>query len=210
MSRQEHWQAVYRDRDLSALSWFRPHLDSSLEEILDAVRAQNRTEESAQILDAGGGASTLVDDLLECGCRGVTVVDLAQSALDAAQLRLGARAAQVRWLCADLLAFPELPMRLHVWHDRAVFHFLCAAEERLRYLEAVRRTLAPGGHCILAIFGPQGPERCSGLPTMRYSSEELALAMGDGFILLRSRLEMHRTPAGAEQQFVLAHFQYQG
>ncbi len=206
MNQQQHWQNIYRDRDSTSVSWFRPHLESSIEEIDAAVYAQSLTPETAKILDAGGGASHLVDDLLARGYRRIVVADIAQSALDIARCRLADRAEGVEWICADLTADTSLPTGMHVWHDRAVFHFLTTLETRAQYIDAVRRTLVDGGHLIVSTFGPEGPQRCSDLPTMRYDSSSLAAAVGDGFVLLRDRIEMHRTPAGIEQQFLLACF----
>ena len=205
MNIRQHWQTVYEGRDVSALSWFQPHLTSSLSEMDWAIAAQGLRLESARILDVGGGASTLADDLLELGYRQITVLDVAQSALAVSQRRLGDRAESVQWICDDLLHCDRLPEKVHLWHDRAVFHFLCDPEMHTAYLRAVRRTLIVGGHLILYTFGPQGPERCSGLPAMRYDSSSLASILGEEFVLLRDRLEMHPTPAGAYQQFLMAH-----
>ena len=206
MDRRQHWQTIYQDRDSKAVSWFRPHLESSLAEIGAATREMALLPESARILDAGGGASTLVDDLIGIGYRRVTVVDLAPAALEIAQRRLGPHAATVQWICGDLLTDFAIPSPVDIWHDRAVFHFLCTPEQRAQYRKTIWRALVPGGHLIVATFGPQGPERCSGLPTMRFSSDELAETMGNGFTIQQHQLEIHATPSGADQQFLLAHF----
>ncbi len=206
-SRQQHWQTIYQQRDSSAVSWFRPHLEFSLAAIQSAVAAQSLTPLTACILDVGAGCSTLVDDLLSNGFGHVAVLDIAEAALAIAQRRLGDRAHAVRWICADLLTTPALPHVVDVWHDRAVFHFLCDPAQRSAYLDLLRKTLAPGGHAILSTFGPEGPERCSGLPATRYSAAELAQTFGEDFLLLHSSVESHRTPAGGEQQFLLAHFE---
>ncbi len=206
MDIRQHWQTVYEGRDVSTVSWFQPHLTSSLTEIAWAVAAQGLKPEGARILDVGGGASTLVDDLLELGYREITVLDVAQSALAVSQRRLGDRANSVQWICDDLLLCDRLPEKVHLWHDRAVFHFLCDPEMRARYVDLVRKTLAVGSHLIVFSFGPDGPQRCSGLPAMRYSREALASVFDEGFVMVRDQLETHRTPAGVDQQFLLAHF----
>ncbi len=205
MDIRQHWQTVYEGRDTSTVSWFQPHLTSSLTEIGWAIATQGLRPESARVLDVGGGASTLADDLLELRYQQISVLDVAQSALSVSQRRLGDRGQSVQWICDDLLHCDRLPEDVHLWHDRAVFHFLCDVEMRAAYLGAVRRTLTVGGHLILYTFGPQGPERCSGLPAMRYDSASLASVFGEEFVLLRDRLETHPTPAGAHQQFLMVH-----
>src|SRR5439155_20399632 len=95
-----------------------------------------------------------------------------------------------------------LPLRRYaLWHDRAVFHFLIEPAERDRYLDVLRAALAPGGHVVLATFGPEGPTRCSGLDVRRYSADQIGTVLADRFTLMRSRLEDHATPTGRRQQF---------
>jgi SAM-dependent methyltransferase len=197
MDPHEHWERVYQTKRTDEVSWFRPHLDTSL----TLIRGTGVRPE-APIIDVGGGASTLVDDLLAAGYRDLTVLDVSSAALDAARARLGARRSMVTWLTADVTR-AELPERHYqVWHDRAVFHFLTDPADRDRYVAQVRHVVAPGGHVIIATFGPDGPQRCSGLPTMRYDADALHGAFGDDFEMIRGSEERHRTPAGIEQQFV--------
>jgi SAM-dependent methyltransferase len=158
------------------------------------------------VLDVGGGASTLVDDLLARGYRDLSVLDISAAALNVARERLGETANAVTWLAADLLDAPLQEARYDLWHDRAVFHFLTEAEQRVRYLRQLARALKPGGHAILATFGPQGPLKCSGLDTVRYDAGELARELGDGFTLIDSTMEFHATPFGTTQPFLYALF----
>lgn len=193
---KQHWQRLYQTADVSRVSWHQAVPERSLE----LFRATGIAP-TAPILDVGGGASTLVDHLLEAGFRDVSVLDLAPLALATAQERLGTAASQVRWIAADITEFQ--PARQYaLWHDRAVFHFLIDQGRRERYLHVLRRALAPGGHLILATFGPSGPTHCSGLPVERYSAEQLGAALGSGFRLARSLLEEHVTPNGGRQQFL--------
>jgi SAM-dependent methyltransferase len=194
---QEHWDRVYRTKRSDAVSWFQPHLETSL-----ALIRQTGIAEDAPILDVGGGASTLVDDLIAAGYSDVTVLDLSEAALEAARNRLGPRASRVSWLAGDATRAVLPPSHFQVWHDRAVFHFLIDPDDRRRYVQQVLRALAPGGHVIVATFGPDGPERCSGLPTARYDADALHAEFGAQFRLLERREERHRTPAGVEQQFI--------
>jgi SAM-dependent methyltransferase len=154
------------------------------------------------VIDVGCGASTFVDDILDRGYSNVTLLDLSQAALEAARVRLGERASQVKWICADVTNAP-LPDRAYdFWHDRAVFHFLRDAQARSRYVDAVRRSLKPGGHIVVATFGPHGPEKCSGLDVLRFTPETLHAEFGSDFAKVGSTTEMHTTPWGSEQEFV--------
>jgi len=197
MSSREHWDKVYTSKGSDHVSWFRPHLDRSLA-FLEAANV-GRT---GGVIDVGGGASTFVDDLLDRGYTNVTVLDLSRAALDAARGRLGERASRVQWLCADVTD-TQLPVEAYdFWHDRAVFHFLREPLARERYVAAVRRALKPGGHIVVATFGPHGPEKCSGLEVMRFTPEALHAEFGSEFTRLSSATEIHTTPWGTEQEFV--------
>ena len=197
MGDTRHWDEVYEKKGAEAVSWFRPHLERSLA----LVEAAGLGPDAA-ILDVGGGASTFVDDLLARGHRDVTVLDLSAAALDVARERLGPAAASVRWIVGDVteVALPE--RSVDFWHDRAVFHFLRDEDTRRRYVDVVRRVVKPGGHVVVATFGPEGPERCSGLDVVRYDVDGLHAEFGAPFDKVGSRVEVHTTPWGSEQQFV--------
>lgn len=197
MNREKHWDSIYRTKPPTAVSWYQPEARLSLELIQRVV-----PELDAPVLDVGGGASTLVDGLLGAGYGDITVLDLAPAALARAQERLGKRTTQVRWIVADVLDAPLPAASCAVWHDRAVFHFLTDARDRARYVAQVDRVVRPGGHVIVASFGPDGPARCSGLEVMRYSPEGLHAEFGASFLLLDSVRENHRTPSGLTQAFV--------
>lgn len=154
------------------------------------------------VIDVGGGESTLVDDLLRVGYRDISVLDISQAAVDATRQRLGAAGAVVNWWVADITQ-AELPgARYDVWHDRAVFHFLTDAAQREAYVRLVLRAVKPGGHVIVATFGPEGPTQCSGLDVMRYNADGLHSEFGAAFRLIESATELHQTPFGTTQQFL--------
>ena len=198
-ARRQHWEAVYQTKSADAVGWFQPRAASSLRLIAE------RAGPDAQIIDVGGGASVLVDNLLDAGYRHVTVLDLAESALALSRTRLGPLAATVEWIAADVTEAVLPAGRYDVWHDRAVFHFLTDAAERARYVEQVRRSVKRGGHVIVAAFGPDGPLQCSGLDVVRYAPETLHAEFGADFRLLGHLTEIHKTPSGGEQPFVYCH-----
>ena len=196
MSEKEHWERVYSSKATDAVSWYQEHADHSLRLI-----EQTGLSQSAALIDVGGGASTLVDDLLARGYNNIAVLDLSLAALEAAQRRLGARAQAVEWLEADITK-AALPVHAYdLWHDRAVFHFLTAPEDRQAYVQTVLRSVKPGGHVIVATFAEDGPLQCSGLPVMRYNSTQLHAEFGDAFTLVVHQREAHHTPFGTTQQF---------
>ncbi len=199
---KSHWETIYRQKRPGEVSWYQPHLAVSLRLLANAGLSSG-----SRVIDVGGGASTLVDDLLERGVGAVTVLDIAGHALAAARARLGARAGRVTWLEADITHAPLPPAAYDLWHDRAVFHFLTDAEDRRRYLATMRAALPPGGQAILATFALQGPPRCSGLDVVRYNPDTLRVEVGDGFTLIETLEEAHHTPAGVVQHFVYGRFQ---
>lgn len=202
--RRIHWETVYATKAENEVSWFQDNPAPSLE----AIALTGATPASA-IIDIGGGASRLVDHLLALGFVDVTVLDLSASALDTARARLGTSAAKVRWLVADVTAW-EPTASYDVWHDRAAFHFLTDANDRAAYVARLQRALKPGGHAIIATFALDGPERCSGLPVMRYDAETLGRALGPAFKLIRTRRHEHATPWDSRQVFQFSVFRREG
>ena len=192
-----HWEAVYQSRSPTELSWYQPQPTRSLE-----LLEQLGMTPSTAIIDVGGGASKLVDALLDRGVARIAVLDISRAALEHAKVRLGARAASVEWIEADITRVDlGTEARYDVWHDRAVFHFLTNRDDRRRYVSAARRALGPGGIALIATFSLQGPSRCSGLDVVRYDSELLAREFGSEFSVERSVDELHHTPSGVEQAF---------
>ena len=191
-----HWDGVYGSRAFDQVSWYQPVPERSLHLIEKAL-----TSRDAGVIDVGGGASTLVDHLLDTGFNDVTVLDISERALQQARRRLGARADAVNWVVADVMTF--LPDRkFALWHDRAVLHFLTDADDRARYLDALQRALLPGGTLVLSTFGPEGPLKCSGLQICRYDIDMLMDLLGSCFEPREHEFEDHQTPAGTKQQFL--------
>jgi 2-polyprenyl-3-methyl-5-hydroxy-6-metoxy-1,4-benzoquinol methylase len=197
MDVRTHWEKIYTTKEPDEVSWYRPHLETSLALILRSV-----SDRTASIIDVGGGESTLVDDLLERGFQNITVLDVSHTAIDTNKARLGEKASGVYWLVADITQVELQPKSYDVWHDRAVFHFLTTPEQRAAYVRQVVRSVKPGGHVIVSTFGPEGPTKCSGLDIVRYDADSLHDEFGARFRLVESSKEMHQTPFGSTQQFL--------
>jgi len=205
MDAKTHWETIYASKAPDAVSWYRPHLETSLA-LIERAAVGNK---SASIIDVGGGESTLVDDLLARGYENITVLDVSQVAIEVTKERLGRAAERARWITADITQVQGEPPSCDVWHDRAVFHFLTAAEQRIAYVRNVANTVKPGGHVIVSTFGPEGPTKCSGLEVMRYDAESLHNQFGVHFRLVESSKELHRTPFGSTQQFLYCYCRVQ-
>jgi SAM-dependent methyltransferase len=198
---RQHWNQVYASKPADSVSWFQPRAELSFAMIERAGLAPDDP-----IIDVGGGASVLVDQLLDAGHRKIAVLDLSAAALDVARDRLGPRAATVDWIVADITRAQLPPARYALWHDRAVFHFLTSVEARAAYRRVQHAALAPDGQLVIATFADDGPTQCSGLPVARYSAAALQAEFAPAFVPVAQQSEIHRTPWGSEQRFVYCHF----
>ena len=205
MDAKTHWSKVYSTKLPDQVSWYQERPKLSLELI-----RRTGIPPSANIIDVGGGASALVDNLLDSGFQNVMVLDIAGEALKSSQKRLGAKGKSVEWVEADITNAKVPQNHFDLWHDRAVFHFLALAEDRRRYVDRVRHSLKKGGHIIIASFSLQGPPRCSGLDIVRYSPETMTVEFGNEFELIESVPETHHTPSGGIQEFVYCLFRLSG
>jgi SAM-dependent methyltransferase len=197
MDPKSHWENIYRSELPTQVSWYQPHARVSLSLIRRVSPPPN-----GAIIDVGGGASTLIDDLLDAGYHDLTVLDLSAGALAEARTRLGKRADSARWIEADILDASLPKAGYSVWHDRAVFHFLTTPADRARYVAQVRRAVRSGGFVLVSTFADDGPTRCSGLEVDRYSPEALHAEFGAPFRLMTSEREEHVTPRGVVQAFI--------
>jgi SAM-dependent methyltransferase len=200
MDRRTHWQGIYMRRSPEEVSWYERTPAVSLRRVREAV------ESGAQsILDVGGGASTLVDEVLQLGLRRIAVLDVSDQALETSKARLGCASRLVEWIVGDVTEIDDLG-QFGIWHDRAVFHFLTDQREQERYVGLCERTVIRGGTAIVATFAPDGPEVCSGLPIRRYDAAALRERCGPRFDLTDSERYVHTTPQGVEQRFMYASF----
>jgi len=202
MDVKAHWEQRYATRAVDQVSWYQAQPSVSLRLI-----EQTGLRLEARLIGVGGGASTLAAYLLERGYRHLTVLDVSGAALQAAQARLGARAARVTWQQADIREV-ELPAATYdLWHDRALLHFLTDPADQQRYVRLLARALRPDGHVILAAFAPEGPPRCSGLEVQRYDTVRLQGLLGPAFHLRETVRETHLAPGGVAQAFMYAWLQ---
>lgn len=193
-----HWDDVYGTKAETAVSWFQPHSIRSLE-LIDAASPDRK----ASVIDVGGGAATLVDDLLAGGFGDVTVLDIAEPALERSKARLGKDAGKAKWVVADITRWT--PVRTwDIWHDRAVFHFLTERPQQDAYVAALDAATRQGSTVIISTFALDGPEKCSGLPVQRYSPETLSNRLGAAYALIDRAEETHKTPWGSDQRFSYA------
>ena len=197
MDNKAHWEKVYGTKAPESVSWYTPHLETSLNLIQKAASSK-----ASAIIDIGGGEATLVDDLLSKGYTNISVLDISQKAIDVARERIAELADKVHWYCADITTATLPQNYFDVWHDRAVFHFLTEESQRVKYIEQVMRSVKHGGYVIMSTFGPEGPEKCSGLDVVRYDAENLHGQFGKKFKLINSSTEIHNTPMGTTQQFL--------
>jgi ubiquinone/menaquinone biosynthesis C-methylase UbiE len=200
MDPKAHWKNIYGEHAPNELSWYSPHLETSLALIEEAAAGR-----SSSVIDVGGGESTLVDDLLARGYTEITVVDISEKAIDRSRQRLGTTSEKVRWRVGDITQLELKPAAYDIWHDRAVFHFLTAAGDRAAYVRQAARAVKPKGHVIVGCFGPEGPGACSGLEVVRYDAETLLKEFGSRFRLISCSKELHQTPWGTTQQFLYCH-----
>ena len=199
-NRKDHWERIYSDKQSTEVSWYQQCPSCSL----DLIKATG-IDAAARIIDIGGGASTLVDYLLDAGYQNISVLDIAHGAIEQAKVRLGDRANKVEWLECDITKFSPA-VAFDLWHDRAVFHFLRNEDDRSSYIHALSNALNPGAHAIIATFNLDGPEKCSGLDVVRYSPETMSVVLGENFQLVEISTEEHKTPGGASQNFVYCRF----
>ena len=201
MTAKDHWENVYTTKSSNEVSWFQSHSTKSLE-LINSIGLPL----SASLIDVGGGASVLVDDLIKLGYSNLNILDISPAALKTSQKRLGNASKQVKWIEADITDERLKELKIDLWHDRAVFHFLTEKDQRQRYMDNLKHILNKGGHVIIATFADDGPQKCSGLDICQYNEKSLVLELGDNFTLVSHHKETHQTPFNTKQNFIYCHF----
>ena len=195
IDKSSYWNGVYETKGEDEVSWFQKNPEPSLEFI--RIYAPDR---SATIIDIGGGASRLVDHLWADGFRNLTVLDVSSEAITIARHRIGKHGDSIKWIVSDVTTWQPNDI-YDLWHDRAVFHFLTESDDQSAYIRNLKRALKIGGYLVIGTFALDGPQKCSGLPVMRHSSETLQNLLGSEFELIDSRTHDHKTPFHSTQSF---------
>ena len=197
---KQHWEKVYNTKKPAEVSWYQNYPALSMDLIAFA-----KIDKDQKVIDVGGGASVLVDAVLDKGFKDVTVLDISSKAIQHARERLGQRAQSVQWIEADITQF-DPPQQYDVWHDRAVFHFLTQEEDRKKYISALEKAVKAGGHVVIGTFSLEGPPKCSGLDVERYDPQKMQKELGGSFEFIKSADEIHVTPWNSEQKFTYFFF----
>ncbi|SDP20132.1 Methyltransferase domain-containing protein [Mucilaginibacter sp. OK268] len=199
-SEKQHWENVYGSKAEDDVSWFQTYPKTSMDFV-----GSLPVDLSANIIDIGGGDSRLVDALLDKGYQNIWVLDISEASIEKAQKRLGTNAAKVHWIVSDVTEFIP-PVKYHVWHDRAAFHFLTTEDKIASYVSIAEDAIHPGGYLVLGTFSENGPTKCSGLEIKQYSEASMATRFADSFEKLRCITEDHQTPFNTTQNFTFCSF----
>jgi SAM-dependent methyltransferase len=202
-NKNSHWESVYRTKSANSVSWYTPHLKTSIRLIQEV-----NLDKTKAVIDIGGGASTLLDDLLELGYNNLSVLDISSTAIAILKKRLKNNGSKINWHVGDITTYDLPKKEFDLWHDRAVFHFLTDKESRLKYIQLLKISLKKNGTFIIGTFGPEGPLKCSGLEIKRYSALELQEELGNAFELISSETNSHETPFETKQQFLYCRFRF--
>ena len=203
MNKSDFWNNVYKSKNFDAVSWYANRLDTSLELI-----ENNCSQKDNSIIDIGSGRSTLVDDLCALGYKKLTLLDVSEEAISQTLNRLGKLPVSIKTIIGNISKITTQENLYDLWHDRAVFHFLTEESQRTKYVQNLKRSLKKNGIVIIATFGPDGPDKCSGLNTMKYDKTTLHAELGDDFQILGSKIEYHQTPFNTSQQFIYCWFKF--
>jgi SAM-dependent methyltransferase len=197
-SNRNHWDTVYENKNPDQVSWTQDIPQTSL----DFIHSFDLTK-TAKIIDIGGGDSKLADYLLNEGFENITVLDISARAIEKAKKRLGDKAQKINWVVTDITEFNP-NTKFDVWHDRATFHFLTRIDQIAKYMDIARKSV--NGFLTIGTFSENGPDKCSGLDTKKYSAETLTAELKNGFHKLRCITEDHITPFQTRQNFLFCSF----
>ena len=203
MNKRDFWNNVYKSKDIDAVSWYADRLDKSLELI-----EKNCVQKENTIIDIGSGRSSLAYDLYNLGYNNLTLLDISEEAISQTLNRLGKLPVSIKTIIGNISKITTQENLYDLWHDRAVFHFLTEESQRNKYVQNLKRSLKKNGIAIIATFGPDGPDKCSGLNTMKYDKTTLHAELGDDFQILGSKIDYHQTPFNTSQQFIYCWFKF--
>lgn len=193
---KKHWETIYHTKADLEMDWFQAIPKKSLQLI-------EKYSESKQhkIIDIGGGNSNLTKTLCSRGFKQFSVLDISEVAIERSRAKLQKCKAMHDLIVSNILEFTP-STTYHIWHDRAVFHFLTQPEDIKKYVSIASKNIQKSGYLILATFSLTGPSECSNLPITRYNVHMLEKLFSESFSLVESIEETHLTPQGAEQEYV--------
>jgi ubiquinone/menaquinone biosynthesis C-methylase UbiE len=191
--RKKHWDGVFKSSDYTQVLWHQNSPQKSFELI------KKHSNSDANIIDAGCGASYLVDNLLKDGYKNITLLDTSKTSLDIVKERLNS--ADIKFECEDILNFTT-DKKFDIWHDRAVFHFLLSKKERQKYFDVLINSLKSGATAIISTFRVDGPIRCAGLKISQYDYKKMKEELPYGLDLIESEEYTHITPKESEQEYI--------
>jgi SAM-dependent methyltransferase len=195
---KSHWENIYHTKQAHEVSWTQETPCTSIQ----LFEAANLPKE-AQIIDVGGGDSRFVDYLIDKGFTHVNVLDISQKAIERAKERLGEKATLVNWIVSDIKDFTPT-VKYDFWHDRAAFHFLTEQKDIKQYV-MMCKTYAK--KIAIGTFSPEGPVKCSGLEITQYNEQSLSMLFKSvGFTNAQCQRVDHKTPSGANQNFVFCSY----
>jgi hypothetical protein len=209
---QSHWNKVYEKSDQNKLGWY----EETPNKCLALVEKCNLSKEDL-IADIGTGTSNFLDNLIANGYTNLLALDISDSALKKKKKLLqekGISTDIITWFTGDIqdkqIFRGNNGLKIKLWHDRAVLHFLLTEEGQRAYKENLLTNLEVEGFVILAVFAKDGAKKCSGLDLTNYSKEDLEKFLGNDFELLESFNYTYVQPSGNPRPFVYTLFKRKG
>ena len=199
----EYWCGKYTDVDYKTLGWYEEISEPSLQLIKDSCVAKN-----ALIFNAGAGATTLIDSLLNEGYSNLFVNDISSCALKNIKSRIGEKQKKVQFIIDDLVQptlLQDMP-KVDLWNDRAVLHFFIDKIDQDAYFNLLHNKVKKGGFVLLSEFNLQGAMMCSGLPVKRYNAKMLQDKLGKAYSLIKEFDYTYIMPNGEKRKYVYTLF----
>jgi len=199
-----HWNKAYDKAD-NQLGWFEESPTSTMQ-LIEACKL----EKDARILNVGVGTTNLIDSLLSAGYTNLIANDLSNLALEKLKKRIKNSHDYDLNCITDDLTNPSKLQNLEpidLWIDRAVLHFFLKDKEQTAYFNLINKIVAKDGYVLIAVFGLDGAEKCSGLNLKRYNVKMLQNKLGDQFKLVDSFNHTFINPFGGERPYIYTLFQ---
>jgi len=191
--RNAHWENIFQTKDYRQVLWHQ----NSPKKSLDLIHSFAKS--NSAIIDAGCGASLIVDNLLELGYQDITLLDTSKTSLEVVKNRVNNL--HVNYICGDILTFKP-QKKFDIWHDRAVFHFLLSKKERQKYFKVLSNSLKENATAIISTFRVDGEIQCAGLNIVAYNYKKMLKELPKNLELIESEEYTHITPKESEQKYI--------